>query len=118
MKRASTSAGDNTSLDEVILTFKATADEDIRAREILAAATTLRDSTGRDRKDALRKMANVWRARLNEKVSDKYKAHSNSAFAEDIQASVFKAVLDWESRAERSLISDTRSPRKPTQRSF
>ena len=46
MKRASTSAGDKIYLDEVIATFKAMADENIRAREILAAATTLRDSTG------------------------------------------------------------------------
>ena len=45
---ASTSAGDKKSLDEVIATFKATADEDARAREIQTAATTLRDSTGRD----------------------------------------------------------------------
>ena len=55
-EHASTSADDKISLDEVIAKFKATADEDIRAREILAAATTLRDSTGRERKDAFRKM--------------------------------------------------------------
>ena len=56
-EHASTSANDKISLDEVIAKFEATADEDVRAREILAAATTLRDSTGRDRKNALRKMA-------------------------------------------------------------
>jgi hypothetical protein len=96
-EHASTSADDKISLDEVIAKFKATADEDIRAREILAAATTLRDSTGRDRKDALRKMANAWGVTVNEKVADKYKPRPNAALEKDIQASVCQAALGWES---------------------
>ena len=40
-EHASTSVDDEISLDEVIAKFKATADEDIRAREILAAATCM-----------------------------------------------------------------------------
>ena len=100
-EHASTSADDKISLDEVIAKFKATADEDIRAQEILAAATTLRDSTGRNRKDALRKMANAWGVTVNEKVADKYKPRSNAALEKDIQASVCQAALDWESGMER-----------------
>ena len=100
-EHASTSADDKISLDEVIAKFKATADEDIRAQEMLAAATTLRDSTGRDRKDALRKMANAWGVTVNEKVADKYKPRSNAALEKDIQASVCQAALDWESGMER-----------------
>ena len=95
-EHASTSAEDKISLDEVIAKFKATADEDIRAREILAAATTLRDSTGRDRQKALRKMANAWGVTLNDKVAGKYKPRSNAALEKDIQASVCQAALDWE----------------------
>ena len=63
---------------------------------IQAAATTLRDSSGRDRKTALRKMANAWGATVTEKVGGKYKHRLGSALAEDIQASVCKAALDWE----------------------
>ena len=100
-ENASTSADDKISLDEVIAKFEATADEDVRAREILAAATTLRDSTGRDRKDALRKMANAWGVTVNEKVADKYKPRPNAALEKDIQASVCQAALDWESGMER-----------------
>ena len=100
-EHASTSADDKISLDEVITKFKATADEDIRAREILAAATTLRDSTGRDRKDALRTMANAWGVTVNEKVADKYKPRPNAALEKDIRASVCQAALDWESGMER-----------------
>ena len=43
----------------------------------------------------------------------KYKARPNSALAEDIQASVCKAALDWEPRTEPSQSSDTRSPSRP-----
>ena len=109
-EHVSLSAGDKISLDEVIAKLQATSDEDTRAKKILAAAITLRDTKGRDRKVALRKMANAWGVTLNEKVGDKYKARPNSALAEDIQASVCKAALDWESRAEPSQSSDTRSP--------
>ena len=100
-EHASTSADDTISLDEVITKLKATADEDIRAREILAAATTLRDSTGRARKDALRKMASAWGVTVNEKVADKYKPRPNAALEQDIRASVCQAALDWESGMER-----------------
>ena len=71
----------------------------VNAAEILAAAITLRDSRGRDRKDALRRMANAWGVTVNEKVGGKYKPRPNSALEEDIQASVCKAALDWESGA-------------------
>ena len=109
-ERVSTSAGDERSLDDVVATVKAAANDDACCDEILAAAITLRDSSGRDRKDALRKMANAWGVTVNEKVQGKYKRRPNSALAEDIQASVCKAALDWESQAEPSQSSDTRAP--------
>ena len=56
------------SLDDVIAKLQAAGNEDARGQEILAAAITLRDSCGRDRQDALRKMANAWGATVNEKV--------------------------------------------------
>ena len=98
----STSVGDKISLDEVIAKLKAAGKEDTRGEEILAAAITLRDSSGRDRKVALRKMANAWGVTANENVEGKYKPRPNSALAEDIQASVCKATSEWELRMQPS----------------
>ena len=67
-EHVSTSAGDQISLDDVIAKLKAAGNEDIRAEEILAAAISLRDSSGRDRRVALRKMANAWGVTVNEKI--------------------------------------------------
>ena len=108
-EHVSTSAGDKMFLDDVIDKMKAVGNEDARGEEILAAAITLRDCGGRDRKEALRKMANAWGVSVTEKVQGKYKRRPNSALAEDIQASVCKAALDWEPQAEPSQISDTRA---------
>ena len=47
-EHVSTSAGDKISLDDVIAKLKAAGNEDTRGEEILAAAITLRDSSGRD----------------------------------------------------------------------
>ena len=76
-EHVSTSAGDNTFLKKVIAKLRAADNEDKRAQEILAAATTLRDCSGRARKDALRKMANAWGVTLNEKVGAKYEPRSS-----------------------------------------
>ena len=107
------SAGDEISLDDVIAKLKVPFNEDTRGTQLLAAAITLRDSRGRDRKAALRKMASAWGVTVNEKIEGKYKARLNSALAEDIQASVCKAALDWESWAQPSQGSDTRSVPRP-----
>ena len=88
-----------TSLDDVIAKLISANNEDIRAKEILAAAITLRDSSGRDRAHKLRSMATSWGVTLNEKIEGKYKPRPTPALAEDIQASVCKAALDWESGA-------------------
>ena len=110
LEHASPSAGDNISLDGVIAILRAAGKEDTRGKEILAAAITLRDSRGRDRKEALRKMANPWGVTLKDKVDGKWQRRSNAALAEDIQASVCKAALDWKSWAEPSQSSDARYP--------
>ena len=96
-EHGSTLAGDKISLDDVIAKLMAAGNEDTRGQEILAAATTLRDSSGRDRLAVLRKMANAWGVTINDKVGGKYKHRPGSALAEDIQSAVCKAALDWES---------------------
>ena len=118
-EHVSLSAGDTTSLDDVIAKLHATGDEDTRAQDILAAAITLRDTKGRDRKAALRQMANDWGVTRNENIEGKYKPRSNSALSEDIQASVCRAVLDWESCRQPSQGSDIYDLfRDPTQSLF
>ena len=101
------------SLDDVIAKLQATSDKDTRVTEMLTAAIELRDTKGRDRKDALRRMAKFWNVTVNEKVEGKYKPRSNSALSEDIQASVCRAVLDWESCRQPSQGSDIRSLSRP-----
>jgi hypothetical protein len=59
-EHVSTSAEDKTSIDDVIAKLNAAGHDDPRGAELLAAAITLRDSSGRDRQAALRSMANTW----------------------------------------------------------
>ena len=108
-EHVSTPAEDKTSIDDVIAKLNAAEHDDPRAAEILAATITLRDSSGRDRKAALRRMANTWSVILTEKIVGKYKPRSNEKLAEDIQCSVCKAALKWELRTHPSQISFTRS---------
>ena len=51
--------GDKLSLDAVVAKVKAADKRDKHGENILAAATTLRDSSSRDRKEALGKTANA-----------------------------------------------------------
>ena len=59
------------SLDDVIAKLKAPGNEDTRGKEILAAAITLRDSSGRDRLAALRNMATAWGVTVTKKIEGK-----------------------------------------------
>ena len=112
-EHVSASAPDEISLDEIIAKVPAAAHEDAEGEEILAAALTLRDSKGRDRKNALRKIVNSWGVPVNDKVAGKYKHRPNSALEEDIQAAVCKAALDWDSRSQPSQGFDKRAPSGP-----
>ena len=47
-------------LDAAIAKLSAHSDIDKRGQDVLAAAITLRDSSGRDRKTALRLMTSTW----------------------------------------------------------
>ena len=105
----SASVEDKTSIDDVIAKLSAAGHDDSGGAEILAAAITLRDSSGRDRKAALRSMATTWGVTLKEKIAGKYKHRTNEKLAEDLQASVCKAALEWELRTHSSQISITRS---------
>ena len=60
-------------LDAVISTLSVQANLDDRGSEILAAATALQDSTGRDRLGALRAMCTSWGVQRREKTSGTWK---------------------------------------------
>ena len=75
-EHVSTPAEDKTSIDDVIAKLNAAGHDDPRGAEILAATITLRDSTGRDRQAALRRMANTWGVSRTEKIADKYMPRS------------------------------------------
>ena len=69
------------------------------AENILAAAITLRDSSGsgRDRKEAVRTLAATWSVARGHKVNDKWKDRALPAVADDLEAALCDAVLKWQS---------------------
>ena len=88
-------SGSRISLDDVIAMVKG-GGSDARGEEIVAAATQLKESCGRDRQGVLRRMVKPWGVRATENVGGKNKWRSNKALAEDIHDAVCKAALDWE----------------------
>ena len=66
-----------------------------RAEEILAAAITLRDSSGRDRKDAVQGMATTWDVARCEQFNDTLTNRSVAALRKDIETAVCDAALKW-----------------------
>ena len=87
-----------TSLDDIIANLKDASDNDQSGQEILAAALTLRDATGRDRKDALRSMAATWGVARNEKSGNKYVPRKSDALSHDIEGAVRQAFSPWLSK--------------------
>ena len=79
------------SLDGVIRLLQDTTESDKRAEEILATAITLRDSTGRDRKQSIRSMATSWGVARYENRKDR----SVSDLAKDMEAAVCNAASTW-----------------------
>ena len=73
------------------LQFHEEADE--LASKILAAAITLRDCKGRDRKAALHQMAGAWKVDRRVKMDGVWKNRALAAIAEDLEAAVCDATL-------------------------
>ena len=67
-------------------------DADELAGKILAAAITLRDAVGRDRKTALRQMVAYWRVPRQAKIDGKWKDRALDAIADDLEAAVCAAA--------------------------
>ena len=79
-------------LDIAISELSAQTSLDGRGSEILAAAITLRDSTGRDRKQALRAMCTAWGVQRQEKISGKWKDRNVTTLQELLTNVVCLAV--------------------------
>ena len=84
------------SLDNIIATLGALDRKDQRGEEILKAALTLRDTSGRERKDVLRTMASTWHVVRSERVEGKWRPRPVAALATDVQAAVCEAASQWE----------------------
>ena len=80
------------SLEGAIEKLKNHGDADELAGKILAAAITLRDSDGRDRKAALRQMVVHWRVPRRAKIDGKWKDRALDAIAYDLEAAVCAAA--------------------------
>ena len=113
-----TSPGNNISLDDAIAQLRAVERTNDRGEEILAAAITLRDSRGRDRKEALRSMASTWHIARNEKVDDKWKARSVASLAKDIETAVCDAALQWQSEGSSKTCGATEHIDTPPSQGF
>ena len=82
-------------LDQVIESTQRAAEHDPRAREIQAAAVTLRDVSGRDRLDSFRAMAPNWGVKRREKKDAGWKDRPIAAIAKELEAAVLAAAQKW-----------------------
>ena len=83
-------------LDAVITKLSAHSDIDERGQDILAAAITLRDSSGRDRKDALRLMTSTWQVNRREKIDGKWKDRPIATVVSELETAVCRAAPQWQ----------------------
>ena len=73
-------------------------DLDPRGEEILAAAISLRDATGRDRKQSLQGMCSSWGVLRREKISGKWKNRALALVDTELQQKVCAAAERWHSK--------------------
>ena len=86
-------------LDGAIAKLSAYSDIDKHGQDVLAAAITLRDSGGRDRKQALRLMASSWRVNRRAKIEGKWKDRPLATVASELETAVCKAAAQWQPQA-------------------
>ena len=97
-----TGASEHISLDDAITKLKHHREADELATEILAAATTLRDSTGSDRKQSLRQMCgSTWGVSWSIKIDGKWKERPLHAVEKDLETAVCNAAVRWERQSRR-----------------
>ena len=82
-------------LKTAIAKLSAHSDLDGRGKDILAAATTLRDSRGHARLNALRLMSKPWGVDRREKIYGKWKERSLATVASELGTAVCLAAARW-----------------------
>ena len=82
-------------LQYVISKLEAHGDLDDLGMDILAAATTLRDSTGRGRKQALRSMCRTWSVDRLENIDGKWKARGMPILESLLSEAVSLTAARW-----------------------
>jgi hypothetical protein len=87
------------SLEQAIARVTRLAEENERAKEILAAAVTLRDSIGRDRQRAIKAMAKIWGVSRYAKNELGWKDRPLADIARDVEAGVCQAAFECQSSA-------------------
>ena len=79
-------------LDAAITKLTAERVLDERGQEILEAAITLRDASGRDRATALRLMTSSWGVNRRVKIEGKWKDRPLATVASELETAVCKAA--------------------------
>ena len=74
-----------TTLDAAIAKLSAHSDMDKRGQDVLAAAITLRDSSGRDRVNALRQMTSTWDVQRQVKIEGKWRDRPLPTIASELE---------------------------------
>ena len=83
-------------LDAAITKLSAHSDIDKRGEKVLAAAITLRDSSGRDRANALRRMTSTWGVDRLVKRDGKWKERPVATVASELETAVLSAATQWQ----------------------
>ena len=83
-------------LADAITKLSAYSDLDDLGMDILAAATTLRDSTGRDRVNALRSMCRAWGVGRRQKIAGQWKDRGLPVLESLLYESVCLAAARWQ----------------------
>ena len=86
-------------LDAAITKLTAESALDERGQEVLAAAITLRDASGRDRATALRLMTYSWGVNRRVKIEGKWKDRPLATLASEIETAVCLAAAKWQPRS-------------------
>ena len=82
-------------LDAVITLLRARCDIDDRGRDILAAAYTMRDESGRDRKNSIRSLLTSREVSRREKINGKWKDRKIETVARELERTISVAASHW-----------------------
>ena len=83
-------------LDAAIAKLSAHSDMDKRGQDVLAAAITLRDSSGRDRNIVLRQMCSTWDVDRRVKIEGKWRERPLLTIVSELETAICLAAATWQ----------------------